>query len=149
VPRFDPAGPAALYKTYKVSAPRQTHFRQATCEEAACENYARGWVTIVDERTELGQRQAHFIRHDRTRRHAEIKTIDSALTEFVFEAGQTCFAASLHRVRTDRPDRLAVLGGDFRGNPAGIPARVHTRPEFFVEDWQEALDGARTAQERG
>jgi len=144
VPRFDPAGPAALYKTYKVSAPRSTHFRQATCEEADCPAYLHGWRTIVP----ADSPQADYIRHDKTRSAVEDRQ-PGGLTAFTFGPGQKCFGASLHRVRTDRPDVLRVLGGDFRGNPAGIPARVHTRPEFFIEDWQEALDGARTAQERG
>jgi hypothetical protein len=143
MPRFDPAGPAALYKTYKVSAPRQTHFRAATCAEVQCDHYVHGWRTIVPSDSPA----AEYIRHDRSRRHAEERQ-PGGLAAFTFGPGQQGFSHD-HRLRNDRPDRLAVLGGDFRGNPLGLPPRVHTRPEDFVEDMEEALDGVRTAQERG
>jgi hypothetical protein len=144
MPRFDPAGPAALYRTYRISAPRQTHFRPATCEEAGCPAWLHGWRTIVP----ADSPQAEYIRHDKTRSAAEERQ-PGGLAAFTFGPGQRCFGAGLHRVRTDRPDRLAVLGGDFRGNPLGTAPRVHARPEFFIEDMEETLDGVRTAQERG
>lgn len=50
--------------TYQVTSPRATHTRPGTCEEAGCGNLAFGWVTVVDESTDLGQRQAAYIRKE-------------------------------------------------------------------------------------
>src|SRR5258708_39959331 len=66
-----PALPAAAMKTYQISAPLATHWRPATCEEAECLAYLHGGQTSCDESTELGQRQVAYIRHDKTRKHAE------------------------------------------------------------------------------
>lgn len=143
--RFPPAMPAAFYKTYQVAAPLATHWNILTCAEAACEAHQIGWDSLIDERTELGQRQAHYIRRESGRRFTEERQPDG-LTRFSFEAGQKCFAQ--HRGRNMRPERLVERGGDFRGNPSG-DRRVHVRPE----DWQESFalhqDRLRTAVERG
>jgi hypothetical protein len=131
--RLEPALPVHSYKTYSISAPLATHWRPGTCEEADCPHYLHGWKTIVDESTDLGQRQAHYIRHDRTRKHTETRT-EAGLTEFEFEPGQTCFAQ--HKVPIGRPELFLVRGGDWRGNPSG-ELRRHTKPEFWVEDFGE------------
>ena len=144
--RITPALPAAAMKSYTISAPRSTHFRPASCAEADCPAYLHGWQTSVDESTDLGQKQAHYIRHDKTRKHAE-RRAETGLTVFEFEAGQKCFGT--HQLPTGRPERFLVSGGDWRGNPLGIPPRVHARPDDWVEDMQENFDGIRTVQERG
>ncbi len=144
--RVPPALPAAAMKTYQIAAPLATHWRPATCEEADCLAYLHGWQTSVDETTELGQQQAHYIRHDKTRKHAE-RRAETGLTVFRFEAGQACFTA--HRLPVGRPERFLVVGGDWRGNPAGIPPREHTKPDFWVEDMAGTLDDIRTRHERG
>jgi len=144
--RITPALPAAAMKTYVIAAPLATHWRPATCEESECPAYQHGWQTSVDESTDLGQRQAHYIRHDRTRRHTE-RRAETGLTVFEFAAGQNCYTA--HRQPSGRPERFLVRGGDWRGNPAGVPAREHTKPDFWVEDMAGSLDAIRTAQERG
>lgn len=144
--RIPPALPAAAMKSYTISMPASTHWRPATCEEAGCTQFLNGWQTSVDESTDLGQKQAHYIRHDRTRRHTEGHH-GLGMTVFTFEAGQACFGA--HRVRTGRPERFIEHGGDWRGNPLGLPPRVHASPDNWVESFQENLDGIRTAHERG
>lgn len=144
--RVPPALPAAAMKTYQIAAPIATHWRDATCEETDCPHHLNGWRTAVDENTGLGQRQAHYIRHDRSRKHAEERQ-GLGVTVFTFEAGQTCFRP--HRLPVGRPERFLVTGGDWRGNPLGTPPREHTRPEHWVEDMQETLDEIRTAHERG
>lgn len=108
--------PAQAYQTYHILAPAQTHFRPSSCAEAGCLARHNGWRTTVDERTPLGQRQAHYIRGDRSRRHVETR-MESGLTEFVFEAGQECFTA--HQVPLERPELYVVRDGDHRGNPTG------------------------------
>ncbi len=144
--RIPPALPAAAMKTYQIAAPLATHWRKATCEEYGCEQYQHGWQTTVDESTELGQRQAYYIRHDRSRKRAEQRA-EGGLTVFVFGPGQTCFRP--HQILTGRPERFLVTGGDFRGNPLGTRPREHVRPDDWVEDMSETLDDIRTRAERG
>lgn len=129
--RIEPKNPVETMKTYAVTQPRATHMRAATCAEAECAAHTRGWRTVVDERTDRGIAQAHYIRHDRTRRHTETRD-ETGLTVFEFEAGQTCFAP--HEVPVGKPPLLVVRGGDWRGNPRG-EHRVHTRAEDWVDDF--------------
>lgn len=144
--RIAPTGPAAAYKTYAISSPVSTHFRPGTCEEASCAAHAEGWLTKVDETTDLGRRQAYYIRKQAGRRYSESRE-PSGLTVFAFEAGQKCFAA--HQVSLQRPENFLVVGGDYRGNPLGTKTLVHARPEHWVEDLAENLDGLKSARERG
>jgi hypothetical protein len=129
--RLPPAMPAEAYKTYQLAAPRSTHFRPATCEDVDCEAYLFGWQTTIDESTDLGRRQADYIRRA-AKRHF-IENIDGGLTTFTFEPGQQCFAQ--HTARLERPPLFIVRGGDFRGDPRGTQPRYHSRPEFWVEDF--------------
>jgi hypothetical protein len=129
--RVEPALDADAMKTYGLVAPLATHWRPATCEEVDCPTMAAGWRTAVDEAEELGQRQAHYIRHQAGRRYVEHR--EGALTVFIFEAGQPCFAA--HQAPLEREPIYLVRGGDWRGNPRGTPARVHTRPADWVDDF--------------
>lgn len=130
-------GPAA-YKTYSVVMPLATHWRQGTCEEAHCPDYVYGWKTVVDESSDLGQKQAHFIRHDPTRGHTEERD-EAGLTVFLFGPGQSCFTnpptGAGHRVPLQRDARFLVRGGDWRGNPRGQAPRLHVRAEDWVDDF--------------
>jgi hypothetical protein len=131
--RLDPVAPAAAYQTFQVAAPLSTHWRPGTCAEAGCTAHLHGWQTSVDETTDLGQRQAHYIRHDTTRRHTE-RRADTGLTVFAFEPGQTCFGGQ-HRIRLDREERFLIRGGDWRGNPRGD--RRETTAAGWVDDFGE------------
>lgn len=144
--RIAPQAPAAVYQTYAIAAPVQTHWRDATCEQVACPNHLHGWRTNVDETTELGQAQAYYIRHDRTRRHVEERMPDG-LTQFSFEAGQTCFEP--HKARIERPELFVVRGGDWRGNPTGQAPYQHSSPESWVDDFATNQDRVFTLIERG
>lgn len=130
--RIKPKLPPEAFKTYAITSPVATHYRPGTCAEANCGAQAHGWVTRVDETTDLGQKQAHYIRRDSGRKFTEART-PAGLTEFTFEAGQKCFAT--HQVSLQRPENFLVLGGDWRGNPRGIKPVQHTRPEHWVEDF--------------
>lgn len=89
---------------YRIVAPLSTHFRPSTCAEAGCEAYAHGWTTIVQVATEVGRRQAAYIRHGSGRRFVEVAT-GPGVVEFRFEPGQRCFAT--HQLRLARePDYL-------------------------------------------
>lgn len=133
-----PVGGAHLYKTWQVAAPRATHFRRATCEEVGCLNHHHGWKTVVDETTDLGQRQAHYIRRESRRRYVEERT--PAGTVFTFEAGQVCFNAGQHVVSLERPFLYVVRDGDWRGNPRGTPARRHANPHDWADECAEHMD---------
>lgn len=121
-------------QTYSISSPRSTHFRPATCAEVECLAYTHGWVTTVDEATDLGQAQAYHIRKVSGRKYAEVR-LPSGLTEFTFEAGQVCFAQEQHVLPVGRPEIYTVTGGDWRGNPRGTPTRRHVRAEDWAEDF--------------
>ncbi len=134
ITRITPNLPASAYKTYAITSPISTHFRPATCEEAGCGAYAGGWHTTVDESTELGQRQAYYVRKLSGRRFSEHRN-EAGLTVFDFEAGQQCFRSAEHRVSLQRPENFTVLGGDWRGNPLGIQPYKHDRAENWVDDF--------------
>lgn len=141
--RIQPQLPPQSRKTYGISAPAATHFRRATCAEVDCTHYLRGWKTTVDESTDLGQKQAHYIRRESRRGHTESRTA-AGLTEFLFEAGQRCFRP--HQVRVDRPEIYVVRQGDWRSYG---DRRRHTRAEDWVEDFSEHQDRLADRLRRG
>src|SRR5258708_11320422 len=118
--RVAPGGPAGAMKAYQIAAPVAAHWRPASCEEAECLAYLHGWQTSCDESTELGQRQVAYIRHDKTRKHAE-RRAETGLTVFEFGPWQKCFRP--HRVPNPRPGRSLATGGDFPGYPLRIAPR--------------------------
>lgn len=144
--RIVPQAPAGVYQTFQIAAPVATHWRDATCEQVDCPAYLNGWRTVIDERTDLGQAQAGYIRHDRSRKCAE-QHMPDGLTAFTFERGQTCFQK--HQARVERPELFVVRGGDWRGNPAGVEPRLHKNPDFWVEEFAENQDRMSTLVERG
>jgi hypothetical protein len=143
--RIGPALPPEHMTTYALKAPLATHFRPATCAQVDCSNWRHGWRTLIDELTELGQRQAHYIRKQAGRAFTEYP--DGGITVFEFEPGQECFAQ--HQRPLEREPLYLVRGGDWRGDPRGTGARVHASGEDWVEDMQTSLDKTRTRAERG
>jgi hypothetical protein len=126
--RIAPAGPASAYKTYKVGAPA-SHYRPATCAEVDCDDYLNGWTMIV----ELGD--AKVLHAVRTSGRPFAETIGPTAVTFDFAPGYACRTPSDHRI-LERPEIYVVRGGDWRGNPSGF-RRVHTRPDYWVEDFGE------------
>lgn len=143
---IEPNMPASAYKTYRISLPTATHWVEVSCEEAECPHYRDGWRTLVDERTDLGQKQAHYIRKESGRGFTEERTPIGG-TAFLFRPGQPCFTK--HRVRGERPEIFLVQGGDFRGNPLRIPTVRHKRPEDWVEDFALHQEKVSSILERG
>jgi len=143
--RIDPLMSAAAYKTYQIVAPRTTNFRTATCAEVECSAMVNGFKVTVDVGTELGRRQAHYIRNDRTRSASEVR--QGNLVEFTFAAGNKCFVK--HSVRVDNNPLFFVKDGDYRGNPRGTAPRQHTSASDWLEDFSEHQDKLKTALERG
>lgn len=134
--RIQPQGRTQDYKTYQVVAPKETHYRPATCQEVGCPPNERGWETVVDTSTELGQRQNAYLASGVHGRTCTQQRRGPNLVAYVFPAGQRCFRAEEHRVPLEREPLYVVRGGDWRGNPSG-ERRVHTRPQDWVEDFAE------------
>jgi hypothetical protein len=138
--RVDPKLPAGAMQTYQIAAPPDTQIVLA-CETVGCAAYRHGWDTTVDEATDLGRRQAAYIRRVSHRTYRELRT-GEGLTVFRFEAGQRCFAD--HRTR---PARFLARAGDWRRHLGLL--RSHTRPEDWVEDFAEHQQGLADRIERG
>jgi hypothetical protein len=133
--RIEPAGPPQAYKTYGVDAPLSTHWRKISCEQAGCRAQQQGFSTTVDESTELGQQQAHYIRN-RSGRPCKESTAPGGLTVFNFPPGTQCFTP--HQTRRARPPLFVVQGGDWR-KYLGRPA-VYDRPDQWLDDFSSHLD---------
>lgn len=144
--RVDPALPVNMMKTYELSAPTNTHRRKASCQEIECEAHLQGWTTTVDVSTELGARQANYIRLHSKRSFTVEEKPGTTLVSFHFYPGQECFAQ--HTLPLFRPPILSVRGGDWRGNPTG-QVMQHSRPEDWIDDCQNTLDAVRDVAERG
>lgn len=156
--RPDPVGSPGQYKTYVLRQPRDTMIK-ATCEQVGCEQWARGWDTIIDESTNCGAArptemcrwvavgsacgscQAHFLRHGAGRTFREGRT-QTNLTVFRFESKQRCFTE--HQTR---PQIYLVRAGDWRQNQGLI--RRHVRPGDWVDDFTEHQNRIIERQERG
>lgn len=146
VMRLPPKLPSGAYKTYQILSPLGTHFRDATCDEVECPHQAFGWRSVIDENTDLGQRQAYYIRENSGRKFTEERGEDGLRT-FTFEAGQKCFTQ--HKVSLERPEIFMVRGGDWRGDPAGADPLIHKRPDDWVDDFATHQDNIATLIERG
>jgi hypothetical protein len=141
------AGPEA-YKTYSWRAPLSTHWRPATCEEVDCPDFLNGFVTTVDTATDLGQKQYHFLTHDRKRSYS-MQRVNDTLCKFVFRPGTICMRFRDHRAPIGRPPLFLVSGGDWRGNPRQIPTTRHRTAENWIEDFSDHQDRISTAVQRG
>jgi hypothetical protein len=139
--RIQPVGGPQRYKTYGASAPISTHFRKATCAEVDCPNYLNGWRVRVEG---LDPEMLHTARSC-GRKFTEL-SVKEGESYLVFEAGQPCFATSKHRLRLERDFRYLVANGDWRGLSN---TRVHTRFEFWQEDFALHQDMVATRLERG
>ena len=129
--RIQPLMGPESYKTYEMRSPLSTHFRPATCAEANCTYYRDGFQVRVEG---LAPKVLHAVQN--SGRKYTVQKIAEGETYLAFEAGQLCLRASLHRVRIeDRPPLYVVRDGDWRGNPRGTKARLHQRPEDWVEDF--------------
>lgn len=136
---------AQAYQTFQIVTPKDTHTVPATCEEVECDQYARGWMMKVDLGTELGQRQAHYIKYTAGRAYTYEQR--DGLVTFTFRSGQPCFQE--HRKGIERDPLFRVKGGDRRGNPLRIPTRTHKKPEFWVEEFAENQQTIADAIEKG
>lgn len=139
-----PKMPAANYRTFQISSPIPTHFRKASCREVECQHYGRGWQTTVDTNTELGARQANYIRLHSGRHFTY--TENGGVVTFLFPPGQQCFTT--HQVPLGRPEIYVVRGGDWRGNPRGEHRR-HVRAADWVDQFANHQDRLATRFNQG
>lgn len=147
VNRIDNKMPARAMQTFQIAAPTKTHFRPASCEEVECPNYLRGWRMRIDLNTELGQKQAYYIKHHAGRSYKVTGQADGVV-DLEFAPNQPCF--DQHKVRrNDIPELYRVKGGDHRGNPLRTLTRTHKSPETWVEEFQENQDRLKRAKEKG
>lgn len=144
--RIELKTPARMMQTFQVTAPKSTHTVPATCEEVECEQYARGWKMRIDLNTELGQKQAHYIKHLSGRSY-KVTGQQDGLVDLEFAASQPCFQE--HRVRNELPEIFRVKGGDYRGNPLRTPVRTHKKAEYWVEEFAENQARLNDRIERG
>ncbi len=142
VNRIEPAMPPSAYQTYQAVRPTSTHTKPATCQEVDCTAHANGWATTVDTGTDLGRRQANYIRLKAGRRFTF--TESGTLVTFNFGPGQRCFAE--HRVPIDRPTLYLKRGGDWRATT--VPA-VKMRAEDWVDDFANHQNKLAEEAERG
>lgn len=141
--RLEPQMPASEYTTYSVRSPLATHWRKATCAESGCAAHRQGWRVRKET---LTAELLHTATH--SGRKYTVLEVGPGETYLVFEAGQSCFAESTHRVPLERPELYLVRGGDWRGNPRG-EQRTHTRAEHWVEDLHEHTDRINQAVKAG
>ncbi|MEE4546461.1 hypothetical protein V2S66_31415 [Streptomyces sp. V4-01] len=144
MPVIEPAMGPESYKSYVLAQPLDTHWRKATCEEVNCDHFLNGWRVRVEN---LTPEQLHAAKN--SGRHYQEHRIADGETWLGFAAGQPCFRASEHRAPLARPPLYVVRDGDLRGNPRGTKARLHQRPDLWVEDFAEHQQTLADAQQRG
>lgn len=132
--RIEPTLPAAAMQTHAMIAPLRTHWRRATCEEAGCEQFAKGWMLPLTGLDEGDIWQAK----NSGRRWIEQPTDSGPV--LIFEAGQPCFAASTHRVPADREPIFVARDGDWRGNPRGTEPTIFSGVDPFADHLHTHLE---------
>lgn len=141
--RIPPQGRVQDYKTYQIVSPLSTHWEPATCQQVDCPEYLHGWRVKIEG---LPPEMVHAARTS-GRKFSELE-ISANEHWLVFEAGQSCFRAALHRRLLDKQEVFIVRDGDFRGNPTGN-VRRHTRPEDWTEDFAEHQDKLAQQTQQG
>lgn len=131
-------------KTFVYDTPAQTHFRQASCAEAAargeCNNYAQGFAIpiepgedIEDYERKLTASGYTFSRGDAPPHMAD--AYPAGTRWLVFPPEQRCLKSfkAPHRIPLDHDPILSIRGGDFR-HFTGDNTHL-TR----MDDWVDAL----------
>lgn len=137
---------AEHYQTFQIKAPKETHTVEATCEDVECQAYKNGWRMTIDLGTDLGQKQAWYIKYKSGRSFVEVDNRDGLVT-IEFRSGQKCFQE--HRQAIERDPVFSVKGGKDGKNPLRIPTRVHKKPEFWVEEFAENQNRLAEIHEKG
>lgn len=142
VRRLPPKMPTGNYVTYKVASPLATHYRPATCAEADCEAYENGWSY---RKADLDERLLYIVTHA-GKRYREVEHQNE--TYLIFEPGQPCFQARMHRVSLERPEFYYAGRGDFRSFTTR-KAQKFDRPEDWQDHFAHHQDRLNTLIQRG
>ncbi len=148
-----PVPPPQALQTFEIAEPLPTHWRPATCAEVECQAHMAGWRTTIDLTTDLGVKQARYIRDHAGRHFTHEFSGDGRMITFTFPAGQRCFTE--HRVQLGRPALFVVRRGGHRDSVRGRPlralpgVRVFDRPDQWADDLHEATDRVAAARQRG
>jgi hypothetical protein len=136
--------PARLYKGYEIQAPHSRVFRErASCEQVDCEQWRNGWMVRADLLDAAAWAEI------RAKGYAWKRFDVSATERYVaFEAGQPCFAASTH-TRLIRDPLFMEHRGARWGGRAPQSGYRHSRPEHWVESFQEHSDKLAAEEARG
>jgi hypothetical protein len=131
-----------------------------SCQEAECQQYRNGWVTTLDEGSEQGASDAHWIRTESKRGFIECRSEDAltyldnqgftfppGLTVFIFAPGQDCFREHKDREVVFLHQRGLLVGA--HGFQATAEPRVHTRPQDFNEHFNESAYAVERMVQRG
>jgi hypothetical protein len=91
-------------KTYQMSYPKRTHWREVSCHEFKCDQYLMGWTTTLS----AGNDQLGWIRFKSGLRFTE--STDGLVVKFRFPAGQECFTgrAGQHRIALERDPNFKI-----------------------------------------
>lgn len=127
--RIQPALPSGAYTTYGFVMPKQTHQRKISCKEFDCQAYKYGWMKLVDLDTDLGRKQAQYIR-DHSGKHYSVSATGNIVT-FTFAAEQECF--DQHYVNLEKNPIFTKRLGDWRSSNC---AEV-IEGERWLEDFRE------------
>lgn len=140
VNRLAPALPVGGVQTYQIAAPRDTHWRTASCEEVGCHAYASGWITPV-----LAGSGDEAILRSSGRKWVRIERAPNGFLNYHFAAGTRCLAAARHRKRIDRLELFVLRDGDWRwlGQPTLFT------PENWVDHFANHQDRIATLVNRG
>lgn len=142
--RIPPKLPPEARQSYVILQPKSTHFRKATCEEVNCPHNANGWSITIDMSTARGAKQKQLIKE--SGRRFTVAEKRGATVKLVFPAGQQCFEA--HRKPLHHDPFFRVKGGDWRGNPRGIPDLV-LRQDDWVDHFMEHQDKLNNEYQKG
>src|SRR4051812_24272428 len=99
VSRMQPAMPVGAMQTFQILAPRETHWRTASCAEIGCHAYLGGWVTPV-----LAGSGDEALLRSAGRKWVRIERVEGGYLHYHFAAGTRCLGAARHRVRIERTE---------------------------------------------
>lgn len=107
------------------------YWETANCRDFECPDYLLGWTTSIDTSTDLGKRQAYYIRKDSSREfREEMQGGPEGLVLFRFPPGQKCFRG---------PHSLPVQRAPiFKNLIPGLESKTMDSDEFFTE-WNETV----------
>ena len=137
-------------KPIKTQKHRPGFWKQATCEEAKCDQHLNGWTSIVPHSEAQMLADIYRMRNNLTWEFSEEQVLDilgNRAVKFVFPAGQTCF-----RNLDGNGHHLVPVQRDpvFFHRPAGRPDQTRRMDyDQFHEEFNASIHVARVIKEKG